>query len=361
MTAVPQRQNVMALVAEAVVAGARQEQACAAIDLSERTLQRWQDDARAAVGDRRPARVQKPVNALSELERERLLTVVNSKEFGHLPPSQIVPRLADRGEYLASESTIYRLLKQNGQLAHRRAEKPSKPRARPRALSATGPNQLFSWDITYLPSSVKGSFFYLYLFMDIFSRKIVGWQVYDAECSTLAGAVMRDICTRERIAAEQVVLHSDNGAPMKGATMLATLQTLGVMPSFSRPAVSNDNPYSEALFKTMKYRPAYPARPFANLMAARQWVGAFVHWYNAEHRHSAIGFVTPEQRHAGLDAALLRERTVVYEAAKALHPNRWSGDVRNWELVEIVHLNPEKGNTLNSETEAEPLTLKQAA
>lgn len=361
MTAVPQRQNVMALVAEAVVAGARQERACAAIDLSERTLQRWQDDARAAVGDRRPARVQKPMNALTELEREHLLVVVNSKEFGHLPPSQIVPRLADRGEYLASESTIYRLLKQHGQLVHRRAEKPSKPRAKPRALSATGPNQLFSWDITYLPSLVKGSYFYLYLFMDIFSRKIVGWQVYDAECSALAGAVMRDICTREQIAPEQVVLHSDNGAPMKGATMLATLQVLGVMPSFSRPAVSNDNPYSEALFKTMKYRPAYPVRPFADLMAARQWVGSFVHWYNAEHRHSAIGFVTPEQRHAGLDAVLLRERTIVYQAAKALHPNRWSGEVRNWKPVEIVHLNPEKGHSLKSETEAEPLTLKKAA
>ena len=143
--------------------------------------------------------------------------------------------------------------------------------------------------------------------------------------------------------------------------MLATLQALGVAPSFSRPAVSNDNPYSKALFKTMKYRPAYPARPFADLMAARQWVGAFVHWYNAEHRHSAIGFVTPEQRHAGLDAALLRQRTVVYEAAKAMHPNRWSGEVRNWEPVEIVHLNPEKGYSLNSETEAEPLALKQAA
>ena len=361
MTAVPQRENVMALVAEAVAAGAGRESACAAIGMSERTLQRWQDDLEAGVGDRRPARVQAPANALSELERERLLAIVNSKEFGHLPPSQIVPKLADRGEYVASESTIYRLLKQHDQLTHRRAEKPSKPRAKPRALSTTGPNQLFSWDITYLPSSVRGSFFYLYLFMDIFSRKIVGWQVYDAECSELAGAVMRDICARERIAPDQVVLHSDNGAPMKGATMLATLQALGVMPSFSRPAVSNDNPYSEALFKTMKYRPAYPARPFADLMAARQWVGSFVHWYNTEHRHSAIGFVTPEQRHAGLDAALLRDRVAVYEAAKALHPNRWSGATRNWARVDVVHLNPENEHSLNSSKEADRHALKKAA
>lgn len=361
MTSLPEREKVTALVAEAVSAGARQERACAAICLSERTLQRWQNDLAAGVGDRRPARVQTPVNALSELERRRLLAIANSEEFGHLPPSQIVPRLVDRGEYAASESTFYRVLKAHDQLAHRRAEKPSKPKTKPRALSATGPNQLFSWDITYLPTPVRGIYFYLYLFMDIFSRKIVGWQVYDAECSELAGAVMRDICEREQIVPDQVVLHSDNGSPMKGATMLATLQALGVMPSFSRPAVSNDNPYSESLFKTMKYRPAYPTRPFADLMAARQWVGSFVHWYNGEHRHSAIGFVTPEQRHAGLDVELLRKRTAVYEAAKAAHPNRWSGPTRNWNPVTIVHLNPEKGSTPNKNMEEDRRALKKAA
>jgi hypothetical protein len=132
---------------------------------------------------------------------------------------------------------------------------------------------------------------------------------------------------------------------MKGATMLATLQKLGVIPSFSRPACSNDNPFSESLFKTLKYRPAYPRRPFDSLMAARQWVGTFVHWYNEEHRHSAINFVTPSQRHAGLDGALLRKRVEVYEAAKARHPERWSGATRNWEPVTIVHLNPEKSIT----------------
>lgn len=361
MTSLPEREKVMALVADAVDSGARQERACAAIDLSERTLQRWQNDMAAGVGDRRPARVQTPRNALSELERRRVLAVSNSEEFGHLPPSQIVPRLADRGEYVASESTFYRVLKAHGQLAHRRAERPPKARAKPRALSATGPNQLFSWDITYLPTPARGIYFYLYLFMDIFSRKIVGWQVYDAECSELASAVMRDICEREQIVPDQVVLHSDNGSPMKGATMLATLQALGVMPSFSRPAVSNDNPYSESLFKTMKYRPAYPARPFADLMAARQWVASFVHWYNVEHRHSSIGFVTPEQRHARLDVELLRKRAAVYEVAKTMHPNRWSGPTRNWNPVTIVHLNPEKASTMNKNKGEDRRKLKKAA
>jgi transposase InsO family protein len=197
--------------------------------------------------------------------------------------------------------------------------------------------------------------------MDIFSRKIVGWQVYEGESSELASEVMRDICERENIARGQVVLHSDNGSPMKGATMLATLQALGVMPSFSRPAVSNDNPFSESIFKTMKYRPTYPQRPFENLLGARQWVGTFVHWYNEEHRHSAIGFVTPAQRHAGLDTALLSKRVEVYEAARQRHPERWSGATRNWQPVMIVHLNPEKPATPKTDRKEQHLELKTAA
>ena len=271
MTRLLQRRQVIALVGEAMQAGARQERACWAICLSERTLQRWRREQCRA--DRRPARVQAPKNRLSEPERQTVLAVANSDEFGHLAPSQIVPRLADQGRYVASESTFYRVLRAERQLQHRRAERPGQLRqAKPRALCATAPNQLFSWDITYLPTLVTGHYFYLYLFLDIFSRKIVGWQVYETERSELASEVMQGICLRERIAPGQVVLHSDNGSPMKGAAMLATLQALGVMPSLSRPAVSNDNPYSESLFRTLKYRPDYPACAFETLLAARQWV-----------------------------------------------------------------------------------------
>lgn len=341
MTLLSERRQVLELVSQAITAGARQDRACGAISLSERTLQRWQRDQ--SRGDQRPTRVQAPRNGLSELERQALLAVANSDEFGHLAPSQIVPRLADRGQYIASESTFYRVLKAQSQLQHRGAERPKQQRiAKPRALCATAPNQLFSWDITYLPTRVIGVYFYLYLFLDIFSRKIVGWQIYETESSELASAVMRDICERENIAPHQVVLHSDNGSPMKGATMLATLQSLGVMPSFSRPAVSNDNPYSESLFKTLKYRPDYPGRAFESLFVARQWVGGFVHWYNHEHCHSAIRFVTPHQRHAGQDSVVLAKRVDVYEAAKAKHPQRWSGPTRNWQPVQVVHLNPEQ-------------------
>jgi putative transposase len=341
MSSLSERRQILTMLTEARLAGARQRPACAVLGLSVRTIQRWQEVGTVA-GDQRPARRFEPANKLSEDERGQLLAVANGAEFGDLPPSQIVPRLADRGEYLASESTFYRVLRAENQLLHRRADRAAHKRNKPRALCATAPNQLYCWDITYLPTQISGIFFYLYLFMDVFSRKIVGWQVYAEESNILASDLMRDICHRENLLPNQVVLHSDNGGAMKGATMLATLQALGVMPSFSRPAVSNDNPYSESLFKTLKYRPIYPNKPFACLFTARTWVTTFVRWYNHEHRHSAIQFVTPAERHAGLDVALLSHRTAVYEGAKARRPQRWTGTTRDWQPVQIVHLNPEQ-------------------
>lgn len=354
MTSLTQRQSLVSLINEAVTAGARQAQACDVVGLSPRTLQRWKTDLEQ--GDQRSQRIQHPRNRFNEIERQRILAVMNSEDYGHLPPSQIVPRLADQGLYVASESTMYRLLRRVGQLRYRGRERA--PRAKPRALAATVSRQLFSWDITYLPSDIKGRFFYLYLFLDVFSRKVVGWQVYDTEDSDRASDLLHDICQRENIRADQVVLHSDNGAPMKGATMLATMQQLGVVPSFSRPAVSDDNPYSEALFRTLKYRPHYPRRLFKDLHHARAWMQGFVRWYNTEHRHSAIRFVTPEQRHNGQDKALLARRHEVYEAARARHPQRWSGAVRSWARIDVVHLNPEKGHAVSEMSET---TLKRVA
>ena len=177
--------------------------------------------------------------------------------------------------------------------------------------------------------------------IDIFSRKIVGWQIRNEERSSLASDMMTDICIREKIKQDQIVLHSDNGSPMKGATMLATLQELGIMASFSRPSVSNDNAYSESLFRTLKYRPEYPERAFENITEARDWVEFFVSWYNEDHRHSGIKFVTPSQRHQQLDQTILENRVSVYEQAKAKNPERWSGKTRNWDMIEEVSLNPE--------------------
>lgn len=356
MTVHEERQQTIVLLNESMAAGARQRQACEVLGLSERTLQRWQTGETVHC-DQRPLREYQPPHKLTASERAEVLAVANSDEFGHLPPSQIVPRLADQGRYLASESTFYRVLREENQLTHRRSEQPAQVRAKPRAISATAPNQLYSWDITYLASAIRGQFFYLYLFLDIFSRKIVGWQVYEEESSALAGDVLRDLCRREGIQSEQLSLHSDNGSPMKGATMLATLQRLGVMPSFSRPSVSNDNPYSESLFKTLKYRPNYPLKPFANVTEARDWVTGLVEWYNHEHRHSAIRFVTPTQRHEGLDEDLLHNRKAVYEAARERNPQRWSGGIRNWKRIQTVHLNPDKAEA-NNEGNNEELSIK---
>jgi transposase InsO family protein len=334
------RNEVIELIDQACQAGARQKQACEIIGMSAKTYQRWiNSDSNI---DGRIAPKHSPKNKLSEFEKKRIIKLVNTEEFANLPPSQIVPRLADKGEYIASESTFYRILKECNQLIHRDKNKPARTVTKPKALTAIAPNQIYTWDITYLPTSVKGIFFYLYLVIDIYSRKIVGWQVHSEELSVLAADLMTDICQREDVKQHQVTLHSDNGSPMKGATMLATLQELGVVPSFSRPSVSNDNPYSESMFRTLKYRPEYPEKAFENISSARYWVDNFVKWYNLEHRHSGIKFVTPEQRHTGEDINILEKRKGVYQQAKRQNPSRWSGDTRNWEYIKEVKLNPEK-------------------
>lgn len=281
-----------------------------------------------------------PANKLSEGERRHVLEVVNKPEHRDLTVKEVVPRLADRGEYIASESTIYRILREEGQLQHRSAAKPPRSQ-RPRELVATGPNQVWCWDITYLKSPIAGIYFYAYMVTDVFSRKIVGRAVHDSESDVHAAALVVAACAAEGVERDTLVIHSDNGGPMKGATMLATLHRLGVAPSFSRPRVSNDNPYAESLFRTMKYRPEYPRKPFESLEAARRWVAWFVSWYNTEHRHSAIRFVTPAERHAGQDVDILDHRRVVYERARQRHPERWSRGTRDWTRPSEVVLNPQ--------------------
>jgi putative transposase len=344
------RVEVVNLINDARAAGARQSAACEIVGISAKTFQRWSQPGNASDG--RLEATHKPAHKLTALERQCIIKLVNEPEYADLAPSQIVPKLADEGRYIASESTLYRVLKEEKQLHHRQKSKPTNPSKKPRALTATGPNQIYTWDITYLPTLVQGVFLYLYLVLDIYSRKIVGWQVHEAEQSALAADLMTDICQREDVKRHQVTLHSDNGSPMKGVTMLATLQQLGIMPSFSRPSVSNDNPYSESAFRTLKYRPNYPGKPFADLKSARNWVQGFADWYNYEHRHSAIRFVTPAQRHVGEDIQILANRDQVYLKAKSENPLRWSGNIRNWEPIKEVYLNPEKQKTESEEDKA---------
>lgn len=177
----------------------------------------------------------------------------------------------------------------------------------------------------------------------MWSRKLVGWAVHDVQSDALAAELVDAACAREGVVRDQLSLHADNGGAMKGKTMIVKLEQLGVLPSFSRPRVSDDNPFPEALFRTLKYRPGYPDEPFALVDDARRWVAVFVGWYNDEHQHSGIRFVTPSQRHAGHDAAILAHRAEVYRAARHRHPNRWRGSTRNWSPITTVRLNPEHG------------------
>jgi putative transposase len=323
------------LVEEAVAGGARFGKACGVIGLPARTLQRW---IHQPVDGRRGPR-RSPANKLSQRERSKIVEVATSPEYRDLSPKQIVPLLADRGTYVASESSFYRVL-HDEELQHRRTRARS-PSKRPRAQVADGPWQVASWDITYLRSHVRGQFFFLYLIIDVWSRKILAADVHIVESSELAAALVERVRNTAGRELAGWVLHSDNGGPMKGATMLATLQRLGVVPSFSRPRVSDDNPFAESLFRTLKYRPEYPVDGFATLDDARRWVDAFVHWYNHEHQHSGIGFVAPADRHDGLDLEILAARRCVYARAQRRHPERWSRHARTWPRTEVVALNPE--------------------
>ena len=343
MTTLTEREQLIQWIEEAVQAGARLAPACAEADISIRTHQRWTHHETVCADARPNAQRPTPMNKLSAEECAAIISTANAARFASLPPSQIVPRLADEGEYLASESSFYRVLHAADQLHHRgRAAAPVKRVATTHVAHA--PNEVWCWDITYLPAAIRGDFFYLYLMLDLYSRKIVGWEIYAEESGENASALLKRSCLAECIGlhGKPLVLHADNGSPMKSATLRATMQTLGVASSYSRPRVSDDNAYVESLFRTCKYRPDYPAQGFANMDDARTWVQQFARWYNSEHRHSGIVFVTPEQRHQGADVALLKQRRQVYTAAQQRHPQRWSRETRNWTPVNEVWLNPER-------------------
>lgn len=300
-----------------------------------RTYERWKHGG----VDLRTTVQKEPRNKLSVQEEQRILEVINEPNYSHLPPTQIVPMLADEGVYIASESTFYRVMRKHKQQTHRGLSKESKTKPL-ETHEAMAPNQVWTWDITWMKSYIQGMYFKLYLIIDIYSRMIVGWEVWEEETSEKAILLIEKAVMTQKLYGKPLVLHSDNGSPMKGATFQATLERLGLVKSYSRPRVSNDNAFSESMFKTLKYCPGYPKNGFESVEDARKWVHQFVTWYNEKHRHSGIRFVTPKDRHEGKDCRILAKRQKVYLEAREKNPIRWSGNTRNWETIEMVTLNP---------------------
>lgn len=300
-----------------------------------RTYRNWE---KKGIKDKRKGALKKVANRLTEKEKKEIIRIACLKRFRDLTPYQIVPILAEEDIYIASASTFYRVLKNAGLLKHRtKAKKACKQETV--ELKATRPGQLLSWDISYLKTDVKGRFFYLYMVIDVWSRVVLGWEIHTEESGELAKELFKRICRKYDL--KDAILHSDNGAPMRCATMAATLELLGVIQSFSRPSVSNDNAYSESLFKTLKYTAGYP-KHFSEIEDAQEWVDKFVVWYNTMHRHSGIGYVTPMQRHTGKDVDIFKKRNQTYEAARAKHPERWAKETKKWNKKTDVYL--KKGN-----------------
>jgi putative transposase len=349
MTRLEDRQTLMAEITEACAAGARLAPVCSLAGIDARTFQRWREGDGQVQADRRPEAVRpQPTHALSAAERARIIELANQPRFASTPPARIVPALADEGVYVASEASFHRVLRDHGQMQRRGRARPPRSVGPPSTHVATGPGQVWCWDVTFLKAHVQGRWFYLYLILDLFSRKIVGFEVHETDQAEHAAHLVRRTALAEGIHARPLrpVLHGDNGPSVKATTVAAMLHWLGIAPSHSRPRVSDDNAYAEALFRTAKYRPEFPAAGFADLAEARQWAAAFVHWYNHEHRHSGIRYVTPAQRHAGGDGPILAARHALYQQSREANPRRWSGPTRNWTPIGAVTLNPERDSVV---------------
>ena len=280
-----------------------------------------------------------PARALSPAEQSEVLDVLHSERFVDKSPGEVLATLLDDEKYLCSERTMYRILASEGEVRERR-DQLRHPEYKKPELLATGPNEIWSWDITKLKGPVKWTYFYLYVLLDIFSRYVVGWLLARNESTELARRLISDSCEKQRIEMEQLTIHADRGPSMSSKGVAQLLADLGVTKSHSRPHVSNDNPYSEAQFKTLKYRPGFPDR-FGSQEHGLDFCRDFFRWYNTEHRHSGISMLTPEQVHYGLADDVLEKRRIVLETAYTMHPERFvRGVPRPRRLPEAVWINP---------------------
>ena len=320
--------------AEALATYVGVKPACDALRVARATFYRRR---RPSTGHQQPRPT--PARALSEKERDKVFDTLCSERFVDRSPAEVVATLLDEDVYLCSERTMYRVLASQVPVRERRAQR-SHPEYQKPELMATGPGQVWSWDITRLLGPRKWSYFYLYVIMDIFSRYIVGWMVADRESSALAGRLIQQSCLKHGVQPQVLTLHSDRGAPMTSQCTAQLLADLGVTRSLSRPQVSDDNPFSEAQFKTLKYHPSFPGR-FEDQGQAKTFCRSFFRWYNAEHRHGGISMLTPEQVHFGNADQVIAGRETVLREAWAAHPNRFvSGEPKPKPLPEAVWINP---------------------
>lgn len=307
--------------------------ACQTLEISFRSYLRWKA---GRLEDGRKGATKKVPRKLSEAEREAFYKEANTARFRDMTPDQIVAILSEEGTYYGSERTLYRILKDKKALTSRTESRKAGPSKRPPELVADGPNQVWSWDITWLRTDVKGLFYYAYVVIDVFSRAIVGWSIEDCESPDHAQKLFERII--KRLGVKPQFVHADNGGPMRGTSLVAFLTELRVGLTHSRPRVSDDNPYIESFFRTVKYHVSFP-RYFETIQAARDWFAAFIDWYNTKHRHSGIGYVTPLQKHQGLDIELLECRQQTLNSAALAHPERFVRGPRQVVQPRRVYLN----------------------
>jgi putative transposase len=293
------------------------QRCCHAVGIARATYYRARTPPVHSVRAPRPT----PARALTAIEQQQVLDVLHTPRFVDLAPGQVYATLLDEGHYLCSERTMYRVLTAAGETQPRRAQRQHPVYAKPELL-ATAPNQLWSWDITKLRGPERGTWYALYVILDVFSRYVVGWLAAAHERGTLAKYLLETCIAREHIPRTQLTVHADRGGPMQGKPVALLLADLGVTRSHSRPRVSNDNPYSESQFKTLKYHPTFPAR-FGSLIDARAYCASFFHWYNTVHRHQGIGWHTPVDVHTGVAIARRAQRAIVLDAAYAATPERF--------------------------------------
>lgn len=312
--------------------------ACAALAVPRSSFYRAQA-APQAPAEPEPASRPAPPRALSAAEKAQVREALNSARFQDQAPREVYATLLDEERYLCSISTMYRILAEHTEVRERRNQLRHPPYQKPELL-ATGPNQVWSWDITKLRGPSKGIYYYLYVIIDIYSRYVVGWLIAEVESAELAEQLIAETCAKQGVQRAQLTIHADNGSPMIAKTVAILLADLGVAKSHSRPHVSNDNPYSEAQFKTLKYRPDYPDR-FASVAAARQWARRFFAWYNAEHHHTGLGLLTPAVVHTGQAETVRQKRQAVLRHAYLAHPERFvQGQPQPAELPAAVWINP---------------------